>query len=64
MKTSMENRIAKLKRDFPDIVERILAGEFKTVAAAEHAAGIDEQLPMSTENLLLACSSLSADEKA
>jgi hypothetical protein len=48
----MEYRIAKLKRDFPEIVERILSGEFKTIAAAELAAGIDKQSPTSTEKVL------------
>ena len=52
METSMEYRIAKLKRDFPEIVERILSGEFKTIAAAELAAGIDKQSPTSTEKVL------------
>lgn len=44
MKTSMEHRVVKLQRNYPEIVKRILAGEFKTIAAAEQAAGINKQL--------------------
>lgn len=33
-------RIARLKRDYPDIAERLEGGEFKTVRAAERAAGM------------------------
>ena len=32
-------RIAKLKRDHPDIIEWMIAGEFRNVADAERAAG-------------------------
>ena len=32
-------RLAKLKRDYPDVAKRVEAGEFKTVAEAERAAG-------------------------
>jgi hypothetical protein len=38
--TSTAYRIAKLKRDAPEIVGRLAAGEFKTVRAAERAAGL------------------------
>jgi hypothetical protein len=33
-------RLAKLKRDYPDIAQRIINGQFKTVADAERAAGV------------------------
>lgn len=37
--TSNIARIARLKRDHPDVARRLEAGEFKTVADAERAAG-------------------------
>ena len=37
---SSEYRLSKLKRDHPDVAKRVEAGEFRTVAAAERAAGI------------------------
>ena len=33
-------RIAKLKRDYPEVAERLEAGEFKSVSEAERAAGV------------------------
>jgi hypothetical protein len=42
--TSAKYRIAKLKRDHPEVAERLAAGEFKTVAEAERAAGIKPAL--------------------
>lgn len=33
-------RIAKLKRDYPDVAARIAAGEFKTVSEAERSIGL------------------------
>ena len=33
-------RMARLARDYPDMWERMKAGEFKNVAEAERAAGI------------------------
>lgn len=51
MKTSMENRIVKLQREFPEIVARILSGEFKTIAAAEQAAGIKQSLIHTNKNV-------------
>ena len=38
-RTDTERRIAKLKRDHPAVAARLEAGEFKTVSAAERAAG-------------------------
>ena len=38
--TSSEYRTRKLKRDHPEVFERMLAGEFATVTQAEEAAGI------------------------
>ena len=37
-------RIAKLKRDHPDIAERMANGEFKSVSEAERAAGVKPEL--------------------
>ena len=39
---SAEYRIAKLKRDHPEIARRLMDGEFKNVADAERAAGIGQ----------------------
>ncbi len=50
MQTSMENRIVKLQREFPEIVARILSGEFKTISAAEQAAGIKQTIIHTSEN--------------
>jgi len=33
-------RIAKLKRDYPDIAQRLMDGEFKSISEAERAAGV------------------------
>jgi hypothetical protein len=38
--TSSAYRIAKLKRDCPEVADRLCKGEFKTVAEAERAAGV------------------------
>ena len=38
-------RLAKLKRDHPDIADRVANGEFKSVAMAERVAGIKPPLP-------------------
>ena len=38
--TSSVYRIAKLKRDFPEVATRLEEGEFKNVADAERASGI------------------------
>lgn len=40
---SSKYRIAKLKRDHPEIAERMIAGEFKTVSEAERADSHIEQ---------------------
>jgi len=42
--TSARYRIARLKRDHPEVAARLEAGEFKTVAEAERAAGIKPAL--------------------
>lgn len=39
--TSQPYRIAKLKRDYPAIAERLQSGEFRSVREAERAAGLD-----------------------
>ena len=38
--TSASYRVAKLKRDAPEVAERMAAGEFRSVADAERAAGL------------------------
>ena len=38
--TSKVYRIAKLKRDYPDIAQRLMDGEFKSISEAERAAGV------------------------
>ena len=37
-------RIAKLKRDHPEVAKRLELGEFKTVSQAERAAGVRQSL--------------------
>lgn len=39
-----EYRMAKLKRDHPEIAQRAAAGEFKSVSEAERAAGLKPEL--------------------
>lgn len=39
--TSQPYRIAKLKRDYPAIAERLQSGEFRNVREAERAAGLN-----------------------
>jgi hypothetical protein len=41
--TTGEYLIARIKRDRPDITERLANGEFPSIAAAARAAGIDYQ---------------------
>jgi len=38
--TSSAYRLGKIKRDHPELAERIIAGEFKSVSEAERAAGL------------------------
>jgi 2-oxo-4-hydroxy-4-carboxy--5-ureidoimidazoline (OHCU) decarboxylase len=38
--TSSEYRLGKIKRDHPELAERIIAGEFKSVSEAERAVGL------------------------
>ena len=61
---SKEYRIAKLKRDYPEIAERLINGEFKTVAAAERAAGIGKPKMTAVEKVVKAFDRLSDEEKA
>jgi hypothetical protein len=56
-------RIGKLKRDHPDVARRLEAGEFKTVAEAERAAGIGRPKMTPVEKVKRAYSKLSDDEK-
>ncbi len=37
-------RLGKIKRDHPQLAERIMAGEFKSVSEAERAAGLSAGL--------------------
>lgn len=46
---SRNYRVARLKRDHPEIVERLAAGEFKSVSAAERAAKGEEPHPKRKE---------------
>ena len=38
--TNSAYRISRIKRDRPELAERIMAGEFKSVSEAERAAGL------------------------
>ena len=38
--TSSAYRLGRIKRDHPELAERIIAGEFKSVSEAERAAGL------------------------
>jgi len=67
--TSAERRIARLKRDHPDIGERLDRGEFKSVAAAERAArGEEPNQPRKKKTPLeqakAICGKLSSAERA
>jgi hypothetical protein len=42
--TASKYRIAKLKRDHPEVAQRLMDGEFKTVRQAERAAGVVPEL--------------------
>lgn len=42
--TSSTYRLGKIKRDHPELAERIMAGEFKSVSEAERAAGLRKPL--------------------
>ena len=42
--TSSAYRLGKIKRDHPELAERIMAGEFKSVSEAERAAGLRKPL--------------------
>ena len=57
-------RIAKLKRDHPEIAERMIAGEFKTVSEAEREAGIRPPKKTHVDNLFAAFMRLSGEEQA
>jgi len=56
-------RIAKLKRDYPEIAFRMEQGEFTTVSAAERAAGILGPKMSTVEKLVRAYDRLSDSEK-
>jgi len=57
-------RLAKLKRDAPEIAERYLAGEFPNVREAERAAGLPVPAKLTQlERVLRAFERLSLDDK-
>jgi len=62
--TSATYRIAKLKRDHPDVAERLEAGEFKNVAEAERAAGCGPATLTRVQRVMRAFERLSEDEQA
>jgi len=59
---SKEYRIAKLKRDHPDVAQRLIDGEFKSVSAAERAAGIGPPLKSEVDKVVTAVNKLTAHE--
>jgi len=61
--TSAKYRIAKLKRDHPDIAQRLMNGEFKSVSQAEREAGIARPLFTKVQKVINAYNKLSGDEK-
>jgi len=62
---SNDYRIAKLKRDHPKVADRLVAGEFKSVSAAEREAGLSRPLLSSVEKVARAYIKLSeAEQKA
>jgi len=61
--TSAKYRIAKLKRDHPEVAQQLIDGEFKSVSEAERAAGIARPLLSNVEKVIRAYGRLSEDEK-
>ena len=61
--TTKKYRIAKLKRDHPEIAQRLMDGEFKSVSAAERVAGIGKALQTPVEKLITAYGKLTDTEK-
>jgi len=57
-------RIAKLKRDNPEVAQRLMDGEFKSVSEAERAAGLSRPLLSNVEKVKRAYDRLSDDEKS
>ena len=60
---SSKYRIAKLKRDHPEVAQQLIDGEFKSVSEAERAAGIARPLLSNVEKVIRAYGRLSEDEK-
>lgn len=56
-------RIAKLKRDHPEVAQRLMDGEFKSVSAAERAAGIGKPLKSNVEKVFAAILRLTPEEQ-
>ena len=56
-------RIAKLKRDHPEIAQGVIDGKYKSVSEAERAAGIGKPLLTPVEKIIRAYSRLSDDDK-
>ena len=61
--TGSKYRIAKLKRDHPDIAQRLMDGEFKSVSAAEREAGIGKPLLTPVEKIIRLYDKLSPQDK-
>lgn len=66
--TNASYRVARLKRDHPDIIVRLAAGEFKSVSAAERAAGVVKyekltKLEKALNRIIAAWSEASYDER-
>ena len=61
--TSAKYRIAKLKRDHPEVAQQLIDGEFKSVSEAERAAGIARPLLSNVEKAIRVYGRLSEDEK-
>jgi hypothetical protein len=61
---SVASRVARLKRDHPEVAERLAAGEFRNVRDAERAAGLPvPPLKTALEKVLAAFRRLSASER-
>ena len=61
--TSAAYRLGKIKRDRPELAERIMAGEFKSVAEAERAVGLKPPKLTNYEKVQRAFSRLTEDEQ-
>ena len=60
---SAKYRIAKLKRDHPGVADQLAAGEFKSVSAAERAAGVGKPVMQPVAKAFRAYERLTPDEQ-